>query len=459
MTLSIQQIAKRLSTRSRRALIAMFLTGSLISSIAFAENDYLPIPGEDAALAAQVESDASDNALDYWIFSDDYCGWASAETFSNPLSVDPFATEPARKRPQLFASTPVSTVENVVDQALAASQRQKEMANDLDELAKGEPLDVATNDSVGVTSQHAAQLRGSSPVIVTIAEGYLPYDLDRNDLVSLRTYPITIPQFDYVGADRMSLNGLAGRGPLDCLGHGVVWTETVMPSVSVETKPAPDYLSAIVEVWQDVHRFVTGAIQVATTQAHTNQAAIVSSIVEELQPDGRLQQSLSPIQIGQQLGAAAQTAAAVVEGPIRAASQGIATWNFETAEPLTADPERTAGENLLVRAGIEADALDCATAGVADVAKPMGCLAERSELAAQPPATYQIAAVGLAAATLSLPQVPQEHRDDISRAEAIATACKSTAATLERLAMALRKAGDSVVRVARATAEDNTDLR
>jgi len=459
MTLSIQQIAKRLSTRSRRALIAMFLTGSLISSIALAENQYLPIPGENEAHAAQVESDASDNALDYWIFSDDYCGWASAETFSNPYSVDPFAIEPARKRTKPVALSPVAAVENFVDKALAASERQAAMAIELDELAKSEPIDVVTNDSISVTSQHAARLSGSSPVIVTIAEGYLPYDLDRADLVSLRMHPITIPQFDYVGVDRMSLNGLAGRGPLDCLGHGVIWSESIMPSVSVETKSQSNYLSSVIEVWKAVQQFVTKAAQDAAAQANASQVKITSTIIEELQPNSQLRQSLSPIQIGQQLGAAVQDVAAAVKGPVREATQSIASWNFENIDAQTAELEQTAGAKLLVRAGIEADALDCATAGVADVAEPMSCPVERSELAAQPPATFQMAAVGVAAATLSMPQVPQELRDGISRAEAIATACQSTAESLERLARALRKAGDSVVRVARASAEEGTGLR
>jgi len=471
MTLSIQQIAKRLSTHSRRALLALFLSGSTISSIAFAENDNPPIASSDMIGVAQVESDASDVALDYWIFSDDYCGWASAEAFSKPYSIDPFATEPVRKRGQTAVGSAVSSFDNVIENALAASLRRDAMAIALDELAKSEPIDVTKSHAQRASeAQNASgmqiasskpdfRLSGSSPVIVSIAEGYLPYDLDRADQISLRMYPITIPRFNYLDSDRRPFGEFAGRGPLDCLGHGVVWTQSVAPSVSVETKPVPNFWGPVVDAWKSVHRFVTSAAREAKVKADARQAELATAILEAAKVNSGVQQSISPFEIGKRIGVAWQSSHAAIEGRLKSVEQNVASWNFENREPQFVEQQPTAGNKLLVRAGIEADALDCATAGVADVAAPMDCPAERLELAAQPPATYSMAAVGVAAATLSMPQVPQEQRDEITRAEAIATACQSTAATLERLATALRRAGDSVVRVARASAEGGTDLR
>ena len=101
--------------------------------------------------------------------------------------------------------------------------------------------------------------------------------------------------------------------------------------------------------------------------------------------------------------------------------------------------ESAAAEGLLVRAGVEANAGNETAAGVAaDVAESVCCPVERLEVEVQLPATHHVAAVGIAPPTLELPQVGQPQRDGIARAEAIATACDSAAATLEGWAAALR---------------------
>jgi hypothetical protein len=124
---------------------------------------------------------------------------------------------------------------------------------------------------------------------------------------------------------------------------------------------------------------------------------------------------------------------------------------------------------LLVRAGVEDGMLNCATAGVADVAQGnVCCPVERCDLPAQMPTTHHLAVVGIAGATLEMPHEPQASlaaidgggAGEIARAEALATACDQAAATLERFALALRRAGDTAVRVAKAgTAEPGTGLR
>ncbi len=456
MTLSIQQMTKRLSRHSRRALITLFLAGSVVSSIAFAADDstLAATAVNPAEQAAQVEELSSDHSLDYWIFSDDYCGWASAEAFANPYSIDPFATEPAR-----------CDVASAANPSLTSCQQPDTMAEDLAELAKSEPVDVTAAMSLSVAgvpeSKLSGSLSGSSPVIVTIAEGYLPYDMNRSDQISLRMYPITVPQFNYVGADRMSANHRAGAGPLDCLGHGVIWSEDVMPAQTVETKPQVDYMLLLTDAWHGVDQLIADAAQDVSEQSNARSAAVARSIVAAIQPDSNARQAIAPIRLGKNVGDSFLAMQSAATSGLQNATRNVASWKFETpASQVSQSVElATAGEKLLVRAGVEANALDCATAGVADVANSMSCPVERLEVAAQPPATYQVAAVGVAAATLRTPQEPQGVREGISRAEAIATACDSTAATLERLALALRKAGDSVVRVARASAEGGSDLR
>jgi hypothetical protein len=478
MTLSIPRFARSLSRHSRRALAALLITGSLLSSVGA-----LPSFANDIQIDPQGVSDeareAAANALDYWIFSDDYCGWASAEALVAPYSIDPFAVEPAR--PALtFAASPsesaINTAANVIDQTLNDRAQRERLASELAAIAASEPIDVSVIDELISPEDSSSEketttllsestivttdpLIGSSPVIASLSEGYLPYDISQADQIALRMYPVTIPQF---GSSRPA----SIPAPMDCLGHGVVWNESVLPSQSIETATRSDavadrFLSSLKIDFDAIFDQLANEASATTqaTDAKRNELAV--AIVEAVQPASEVRSYLEPLRIGSEAGEGFLMAYQTAEGSLRGATQTLSSSLKPAPQRPRAEVlEQTAGEKLLVRAGVEANSLNCATAGVAeDAVASVCCPVERSEVAAQLPATHHLATVGVAAATLNMPQEPQQVRESIAKAEAIATACDSAAATLERLASALRRAGDSVVRVARASADSGSELR
>jgi hypothetical protein len=482
MTLSIPRFARSLSRHSRRAFAALLITGSLLTSAGT-----VPTFAEDIPIDSQGVSDeareAAANALDYWIFSDDYCGWASAEALVAPYSVDPLAVEPARPALTFAANrneSALTAAANVIDKTLAERAQRERLAQELEAIAASEPIDVtvidelaleadsandSADDRVAVLSNAEVQivysdpLIGSSPVIASLAEGYLPYDMSRADQIALRMYPITIPQF---GSGRPA----SIPAPMDCLGHGVVWSESVLPSQSVETTPRPDavadrFLSSLSIDFDAIFDRLADEANATQQKSEAKRNELALAIVEAVQPSSDVRNFIDPNRIGNEAGYGFLTAYETTEESLRGATQTLAS----SLKPAPKRPraevlEQTAGEKLLVRAGVEANTLNCATAGVAeDASVSVCCPVERSEVAAQLPATHDLAGVGVAAATLNMPQEPQLARESIAKAEAIATACDSAAATLERLASALRRAGDSVVRVARASADSGRELR
>lgn len=492
MTLSIQSIAKSLSRRSRRAIAALIITSSLISgsSVSTVDASELLI---DSQTVDQAGQDAANKAIDYWIFSDDYCGWASVEALVAPYSIDPLAVEPVRPAPAASIVTQqarLQAVANIVDQTLAARADRERLADDLAALAAQEPVDVevkpmiapvsvvamngVTGDASPVASDEvvhepAATLLGSSPVIVSIAEGYLPYDLSHNDQIALRMYPISIPQFNYIGSRPPVVHG-----PLDCLGHGqvadehVVWNEQVLPSQSISTAPRPivsneELLGRVKVNFDAINETVQRHVKVANGDTDAKRRALALALVEAVQPNSYVRQLTSPVTLGQQAGSGFVAAYGATKTGLRDATQGLASRIRVEPKPQIKQDQPlvpSAGEKLLVRAGVEANLPNDVTAGVEDVAAgSVCCPVERTEVAAELPLTHSVAEVNVASATLSLPQLPQADGEAIARAEALATACDSAADTLERFALALRWAGDSVVRVARTSAGSGTELR
>lgn len=492
MTFTTNHFAKRLSRQMRRAIAAVVITGTIVtSSVCLApaalasdtHDSFSVLESRQAPLAASAKSDLGEKKqrADYWIFSDDYCGWASAEAFVAPYSINPFATEPVRPKAQ---RSELTVAANVVDQTLARQSKmpaktllETAIAKAIGELAAREPIDVTGSI---VAEEPAAKLIGSSPIVVSISEGYLPYDLSRADQISLRMYPISIPQFRYVGGRRTMDRSLGEYGPLDCLGHGVIWNEEVLPSTSVSVasvsaSPTPSTLWTSVKGYADGLRgFVMTATTQCTTRADSAREKVARTAVEAVQPNSELRESLQPRRLGAEVASSLASVQSATNAHVASFAQTIAP-NRPAVAPenrpaLRAEQlEKTVGEKLLVRAGIEVDTLDCATAGVADVVQDKVCCpVERYDLAAQLPASHHLAAVGVAAATLEMPHEPLVVSDapigsgagGLAHAEALATACDSAAATLERFALALRRAGDSAVRVAKsASAEAGTALR
>jgi|GEM_PF-2657849 len=502
MTFTTNHFAKRLSRQTRRAIAALIITGTMVtSSLCFApaalssdtHDSVSVLESRQTPPVASAKSDLGEKKprADYWIFSNDYCGWASAEAFVAPYSINPLATEPVRSKAQ---RNELTVAANVVDQTLARQTKmptktllETAIAKAIGELAAQEPIDVFGSINVAepavaepAVAEPAAKLIGSSPIVVSISEGYLPYDLSRADQISLRMYPISIPQFRYVGGRRTMNRSTGDYGPLDCLGHGVIWTEEVLPSesvsvASVSSSPSPSTFWTSVKMYaRGLRDFAMTVATECTASADLVREKVVFSAVEAVQPNSELRESLQPRRLGAGVASSLTSvhwvASAQVESFAQALALKLPLVAPEKQPALRAEQlEKAVGERLLVRAGIEVDAVDCATAGVADVVRDKVCCpVERDDLAAQMPASHHLATVGVAAATLEMPHEPLVVSDapigsgfgGLAHAEALATACDSAAATLERFALALRRAGDSVVRVAKsASAEAGTALR
>ena len=488
MSFTMKNFGKRISRQARRTFVAMLVSGPMVSSSfcelsiasAFETHDSFlaDASAEPSASAPAIAVGSSQsNKPDYWIFSDDYCGWASAEFNTLPYSVNPFATEPTRR--SRFKNRVLAA--DAVDRALANRSRKTRVnlfakpATLLD-TAIGKALSNLTSPpSVAarpteVVEEPSLKLVGSSPIIVSIAEGYLPYDLISEEQVELRNYPISIPQFRYLGGRRTMDQSISDYGPLDCLGHGVVWSEEALPSQSVSIGQ-PSRASEKSSLWNtasdrlnQAKRFLAQVTSSETAKVDAKRRAIAIAINKSIQPQSQLRDLLDPDRFGVNAATSLASIRKATQDQLQTITQSIANnLQLDTPETRAEQLEKSAGERLLVRAGIEVDSLDCATAGVADVVQDRVCCpVERCDLAAQCPSTHHFAAVGVAAATLKMPLRPHAFVaepidrgfDGIARAEALATACDNAAATLERVAMALRRAGDSVVRVAKATSNE-----
>lgn len=498
---SIQQLAETLTRRTRRALAALIVSGSIVSSLSFGsamahDSAELATMNADPAEIELIESPAA-NALDHWIFRDDYCGWASAEPLIAPFraEADTLATSPPADGITL-PSEGVLLGEGALSgegpHVKVVSRNALEEA--LLDLAKREPIDVNVPAEMPAASPEpsdshlAVSLTGSAPVIVSIAEGYLPYDISRADLIGLRMYPMAMPQFGYVGLQGRS--GFAPQawrspvadqmGPMDCLGYGVVWNDEALPAETVMTVPtAPSNptlkgdttksvvpIEALSHAMQSVGSVMLRAANQAQSDDRQRQSRLARHVVNAVQPGSPLRQSMDPVSISRDASRAVLGAYVTAESQLPSATNSVAnSWPADAPdtnreEGISEERILTAGEQLLVRAGIEANAMTDATADVAELgAESECCPVERTLSESEPPATQSLATVGIATATLQMPQPPNDRPDDLDRAKAIATAFDSAAATLENLAQKLRNAGNSVVRVARASAGSQPELR
>lgn len=490
MTFTTKQFGKRLSRQTRRAIAALVIAGSIVSSSlgsappaqAFDTHDSY---GANAHANGSVvrsgneDKDAINERPDYWIFSNDYCGWASVEAFTAPYSVNPLATEPCRPAANRNALLGAASV---VDQTLSGQANEKPESL-LDTAIAIALANITVSKSIAgspkvkvVKPGPVARLIGSAPIVVSISEGYLPYDLSRADQIALRMYPIAIPQFRYVGGRRTNDPLLADCGPLDCFGNGVIWNEEVLPSQSISVVPSKieppqstRWTSAL-EPMDTLRRLISAAAEDLSAQSDEDRRSIALAMVDAVQPKSRLRNSIAPGKLGVLAASSLVSVHTVANDQLENATRSLAAGLKRGAPETRAERlESSVGERLLVRAGIEVNALDCATAGVADVVQDKVCCpVERYDLAVQLPASHHWAAVGVAAATLEMPHEPRAVRDapvgsgagGLAHAEALATACDHAAATLERFALALRRAGDSAVRVAKAaSAEAGTALR
>ncbi len=354
---------------------------------------------------------------------------------------------------------------------------------------EGSPMTLECHETFESPATTDLSLNLSENSIAPDDDEYLAYDLSRADQIALRMYPISIPHFHYLGGRRtesrsaFDYDASAVLDPaLDCLGGGSLWSEEVQPSQSIEitrrsdSQPSQDFSfnRAYSQVWD-----VTTAIQQHAGRLQREcdfySSQISSAVIDAVQPDSSIRNAVAGQSIGHELAAMNRMAKDIAGDQMQRIASGLSdrTDNIANSTPLDA-PEQTAGEKLLSRAGIEANTEMMTAAGVADDAVDRVCCpVEQSDVAARLPATYSLAAVGVATATLKTPHAPSDEFGDelkvslnpVSQAEALATACDTAAETLESLARALRKAGDSFIRVARTgtdpglTREPSAELR
>ncbi len=538
----IQAHAERSKARARQFLSAVVIAGSMslaTASIHSTSSYALDVPANQAHVDATdllnnplrsgvvdssaIEQDrrAVHQELEYWVFSDDFCGWASVKEILDPDQS--FANEYASgsndesiavaEEPLVVENSALSTLlDSLKLETLLRPQSQLSHWSPIDprataqqtfsidesllSLAEQEPIDVENSPmTLECHASHGSQNALDSSVAsgdnssVPSPEEYLAYDLSRADQIALRMYPISIPHFHYLGGRRtesrsaFDYDSAAILDPaLDCLGGGSIWIEEVQPSQSIEITRRSDQ-----PVSQDfiINRAYSQLLDVtAAIQQHAGRlqrecdfyrAQVGSAVIDAVQPDSSLRNAVAGEAIGQELAAMSQAAKVVANDQLQWIASSLNDQKDFIANdvPLVA-PEQTAGEQLLSRAGIEANTEMMTAAGVADdAANRVCCPVEQSDVAARLPATYSLAAVGVATATLKTPHAPSDEFGDelkvssnpVSQAEALATACDSAAETLESLARALRKAGDSFIRVARSgtdpglTREPTAELR
>jgi len=413
------------------------------------------------------------------------------------------AADPPRERSETAAARPVESV--------ARSERgeaSREISRSLADLSCEEPVDVVsgagqiTDSSVAAEPPRFQQVAGvgGTPLVVTLDEPYLAYDLSPEDRIAMRMYPIPGLETDYFGGRRTGVDQRWVE-----MVPGVAWQATVEPAEIVATAPVAEAVSRI-----DAGGLADSSVDevpVAAADQGLSDADLWLAAARLALSDIRIEAaSLDPIVVGQRLGVWAADGLRAVDSAVGTVVVKLAAvWPAVPAAPAEAADFRMAEATLLEPRPMEsdrlaavdvsqaaADAVDAGSDGdLADIAA--GELAYRTALEvvtaqagqeavaedeSRGPRYAAIAAVDLpresvedtVVADLTADQPAGETilatgdsgpSDPVARAEAVATACDQTAAALEQMAMVLRRAGDQLVRQAKAggSVADETLLR
>ena len=536
-TSSNPRFAKRLGRIARRALAALLIVGGTslgASQATVAAHDHLP------AVDETVQVEAAANSLPSRLTGDAMLGrWLSsveaAETACGPAreifeaGVVHSAGPLAAKHQVVFGGGGASAIHPTTanqwqdycklrnllawgDQAkqwaspsirsaemAAAAEAAKsddsvvampsrELVRGLSDLSCEEPIDVAppaeagfemADDASESPKFESAAFVGSGPMVTTIAESYLPYDMSPEDAIAMRMYPIDGPTISgapisYLGARRTSI-----YGPVPNFEANGNWHQQVEPGIVLST-PAAD--APAIEVAASTAEPETVFAESVLPESTANAIReIAKRVVASVQPDSELRSITSATRLGKRVGEAAGSglsAADLAVGqmttrlasvwqlppqprPLLAApaERLVAGARLETPRPVAevaaiAEPVDDLAENV---ANVEATRLmqiELACKAALDVVKQQAARGAAAELpAAEIVATVE-SVTGPSCAALS--DAPPA--DELVRAQAVATACDLAAASLEKLAMSLRRAGDSLVRQAKANGGANQSL-
>ena len=280
-------------------------------------------------------------------------------------------------------------------------------------------------------------LVGSSPIITTLPDTYLAYDLSPEDAIAMRMYPIDQPSPNYSAARRTSSYGAVVA--LDSSS----WRIVSEPAVIVSTADLARNVSP------PVAPSLEPVAPVEPTEADERLAALASYVIQAVQPGSELRSWLHPGQLGNLL------------GQWSGRSTGFADELLANLSPASAENAEAIGEMeaaaQLAQAELQAPRQPQAQAA------PLLPTGEgrvlQVELACQTAIEVVMAQAARSAVVEPARSPAEAPSDPVTRALAVATACDHAAASLEKLAMAIRRAGDSWVRQAQIESGNSTLLR
>lgn len=295
---------------------------------------------------------------------------------------------------------------------------------------------------------------GSSGIVATMADSYLPYDLSPEDAIAMRMYPISGSPISHLGGRRTGV-----YAPIDGLAAGTQWHHRIEASTILSTPEASlDATPSQVAVADSA--ILGEADDNATTakDAEKMLATIARIAVEAAQPDSLRRQLLAPDRLGTRLGEWASVGWGAVDDSANDLTERFAkalrpeVVESQSDSQLDAVDGRqlVAGATLLTPHSVVST--DWEDVAISDRALriEIACRAAIDGVIAQASRRSLGGEPSIRQDTLAANSDVAGPDAEIIRAEAVATACDQAAAMLERLAMSLRRAGDSVVRQAKA---------
>lgn len=334
----------------------------------------------------------------------------------------------------------------------------------------------------------AAALLGGGPMVVTIAEDYMPYDLSPEDAIAMRMYPIDGPAISgapisYLGARRTAI-----YGPVPNFEAISNWHQQVEPGIVLAT-PEADAPKAAAPTADVAAAEIAGPEGDRIEDLPESIVRMVGDaanwIVAASQPDSDFRRQASALRWSRQAGEVAGSGIGSADLAVGRIAVGLASVIQQQPQPrpLIAVPEEKwvaeatleMPRGILEPAEVQAD-LPAADA-IAVIVEPddleeaglptaellqieLACKAalevvkqQAARGAAQQPQVAE--AIAQAAPDQSAPGQAAEPTEaalasELVRAQAVATAFDLAAESLERLAVNLRRAGDSIVRQAKA---------
>lgn len=282
-------------------------------------------------------------------------------------------------------------------------------------------------------------LVGSSPIIVTLPDGYLSYDLSPEDVIAMRMYPIDQPAPYYSTARRTSV-----YGPVAALDNSA-WRIVSEPAITVSTAELARSAVSSVSLPTDIQEAVT---ETDSSVADQRLAEVLHQIVQAVQPDSELRHHLRPEQLGTLLGRWSQQSGTLADSLL---ANLITLPGNNSASNLGEPSPQVAQAELLAPRQLAEHSAPLLPTGEGRVLQV--------ELACQAALDVVMAQAARSAPVDTAPASAEPTSDPVTRALAVATACDHAAASLEKLAMAIRRAGDSLVRQAQAGAGNGSLLR